>query len=96
MKLQDQAGAVMNGQSFVATDCEDEDAASGMALAETKALLESDDRGAAHVMVRNGGDNPMEFDHGDGICGVQLVDRTEIRAAGDVTKEMRLRLAPEC
>ena len=96
VKLQDQAGAVMNGQSFVATDCEDEDAASGMALAETKALLESDDRGAAHVMVRNGGDNPMEFDRGDGICGVQLVDRTEIRAAGDVTKEMRSGLAPEC
>ena len=96
VKLQDQAGAVMDGQSFVATDGEDEDAASGMALAETKALLESDDGGAAHVMVRNGGDNPMEFDRGDGICGVQLVDRTEIRAASEVTKEMRSGLAPEC
>ena len=96
VKLQDQAGAVMDGQSFVAMDGEDEDAASGMGLAETKALLESGDGGAAHVMVRNDGENPMEFDREDGICGVQLVDRTEIRAAGEVTKEMRSGLAPEC
>ena len=38
----------------------------------------------------------MEFDREDGICGVQLVDQTEIRAASEVTKEMRLGLAPEC
>ena len=81
VKLQDQAGAVVNGQSFVAMDGIHEDAASGMELAEKKALLESGDGGAAHVMVRNNGENPMEFDREDGICGVQLVDRTEIRAA---------------
>ena len=86
----------MDGQSFVAMDGEDEDAASGMGLAETKALLESGDGGAAHVMVRNDGENPMEFDREDGICGVQLVDRTEIRAADEVTKEMRSGLDPEC
>ena len=96
VKLQDQAGAVMDGQSFVAMDGEHEDAASGMELAEKKALLESGDGGAAHVMVRNNGENPMEFDRDDGICGVQLVDRTEIRAAGEVTKEMRSGLDPEC
>ena len=96
VKLQDQAGAVMDGQSFVAMDDEHEDAASGMELAEKKALLESGDGGAAHVMVRNNGENPMEFDREDGICGVQLVDRTEIRAAGEVTKEMRSGLDPEC
>ena len=73
-----------------------EDAASGMELAEKKALLESGDGGAAHVMVRNNGENPMEFDREDGICGVQLVDRTEIRAADEVTKEMRSGLDPEC
>ena len=64
----------MDGQSFVVMDGEDEFAASGMGLAEAKALLESGDRGATHVMVRNDGDNPMEFDREDGICGVQLVD----------------------
>ena len=67
-----------------------------MELAETKAMLESGDGGAAHIMVRNNGENPMEFDRDDGICGVQLVDRTEIRAAGEVTKEMRSGLNPEC
>ena len=61
-----------------------------------KALLESGDGGAVHVMVRNDGENLMEFDGDDGICGVQLVDRTEIRAAGEATEEMRSGLAPEC
>ena len=45
VKLQDQAGAVMDGQSFVAMDGEDEFAASGLGLAETKALLEPGDGG---------------------------------------------------
>ena len=95
-KLQDQTGAVMEGQSFVATDAEDEFSASGIGLTEKKALLGSGDGGAAHVMVRNDGENPMKFDREDGICGVQFVDRTEIRAAGGVTKEMRSGLALEC
>jgi len=47
-------------------------------------------------MVRNNGENPMEFDRDDGICGFQLVDRTEIRAASEGTKDMRSGLAPEC
>ena len=94
--MHDEAGAVVDGQSFVAMDGEDEFAASGMGLAEKKALLQSGDGGAVHVMVRNDGENPMEFDRDDGICGVQLVDRTEIRAAEEVTKEMRSGLAPEC
>ena len=51
VKLQDESGAVMDGQSFVAVDGEDEFAASGMGLAEKKALLESGDGGAVHVMV---------------------------------------------
>ena len=38
----------------------------------------------------------MEFGRDDGICGVQLMDRTEIRARVEVTKEMRSGLAPEC
>ena len=41
VELQDQAGTVMNDQSFVAMDGIHEDAASGMELAEKKALLES-------------------------------------------------------
>jgi hypothetical protein len=73
----------MNDQSFVTTDGEDADAASGKALAETKALLELEGSGAAHVTVRDGGDNKLEFDREDGICGVQYVDRTEIRAASE-------------
>ena len=94
--MHDEAGAVVDGQSFVAMDGEDEFAASGMGLAEKKALLQSGDGGAVHVMVRNDGENPMEFDRDDGICGVQLMDRTEIRARVEVTKEMRSGLAPEC
>ena len=58
--------------------------------------MESGDGGAVHVMVRNYGENPMEFGREDGICGVKLVDRTEIRAAGEATEEMRSGLAPEC
>ena len=42
---------MVDGQSFVAMDGEDEFAASGMGLTETKALLESGDGGAAYVMV---------------------------------------------
>jgi hypothetical protein len=38
----------------------------------------------------------MEFGRDGGICGVQLLDRTKIRAAGEATEKMRSGLAPEC
>ena len=48
------------------------------------------------MMLRNDGEDPVEFDRDDGICGVQLVDRTEIRVSGEATEEMRSGLAPKC
>ena len=58
-----------------------------VALDEQSCIRETDQLGRCLVPIRNGGELPLQFDSGDAVCAVRMVDNTQMIEIGQAAAE---------